>query len=247
MGLILEAPKLVRVEFESDDGGPLLGGGPADSPSLGDDGRTDGIAIGYVEPPRPRLSLGADVTPIGPGSAISADVAEEVRTQEATYRFSLLRVCATIEYDADVDVDEVNVGVALEPEGYAATPPATWSMDPTQLVKPYKSPLSVEAGIEVSLLAGVKLSTRYEPDEKDQWWLQATGSFLGTSPRWVMRRRQNVDLSGDHDLKMVVRHPVGTQCVARLAITGQLRKGPLTWWRQADLPAYLRTFVLRGD
>jgi hypothetical protein len=252
MGLTLDAPELVEVSFAENDAGPLLGGyvdaptGDVLAPPPPTAPAPDGAVAGYVAPPRPRLSLGARVTPIVADSVTPLEVAQEVREQSGTLRFSLLHICANIEHDRDSDVDEVIVGVALEPDGFVPRPPETWSMDPERLVKAYKSPFSVEASVDVPLLPGIKLSTRWDPGSEDQWWLLATGTSMHPNPRWVLRRRQNVDLSGAYDLRMVVCHPAGARCVARLAISGTLRKGPLTWFRQVDLPAYLRTLELAG-
>jgi hypothetical protein len=254
VGLTLNAPELVEVDFTEDDAGPLLGGfagasageelAAARPPSPAPWPTPDGPVAGYVAPPRPRLSIGARVTRIEAASVTPPEVAQEVRDHEDTLWFSLLHICANIEYDSHSDVDEVAVGVSLEPDGFAPSPPQTWSMDPARLVKAYKSPLSVEGAVVVSLLSGIKLSARWEPGEDDQWWLLATGTSLHPNPQWVLRRRQNVDLSGAHDLRMVICHPVGARCIARLAISGRLRRGPLTWFRQVDLPGHLRTLEL---
>lgn len=238
MGLIIDDLRTVDVEFEDDDSGPLLGGPAGDA-------LADGSAAEPVPHVRPRLSCGATVTSIRADDVTPAEIADEVQAQRARYRFSAVRICATIRHD-DVQVDEVRIAVTLEPDGFAADPPTAWSLDPKQLVKAYRVPVSFEAGVELSLVAGVKLSARFEPAESDQWWLCGSGE-LQPDPDWVLRRRQNVELLGDHDLRMVVRHPVDTPCRARLAISGRLRQGPHTWWRKVSLPPMLRTLDLPMD
>ncbi len=235
MGMVMEPLREVDVTFDGDRG-PLLGG---TSDVVGEE------SAPKPDLPLPRISFGAAVVPLRPTTrGLDPAVAAEIESLRDTSVFSVIRLVASMRPVGSGSLDEIRIGVNLEPEGFAAEPPTAWSMTPLRLVSEYKPPFSVEGGIEIPLVVGVKLGGTYEPDTREEWWLLGNGELQSTAD-WTLRRTKKVDLDAQKPLlTMVVRQPPRVACRARVVMTGTVRTGALFWRQEATLPRDLRTLAL---